>query len=220
MRPDRQLDFDFVHRRTSVSCRKRNFALPEQIEFLEWDHDTSSPVRDARCPDDLDICRNRCLRCCGKEAGHQAEGPQGGPEAATKPAPHEVHNAVPTHAHANTHYAMHHFYAGTAPRSLTWYRHHRHRGWVYEVRFRSNAWHERAFATHLAAHTYSHHLGWHHFQRRVFVSPSGAWMVAYRNPHSHHFGTYAALPVARRVEVGLRAMGFAAWLHWHHRYWL
>jgi hypothetical protein len=123
------------------------------------------------------------------------------------------------HAHHPTpHKLVHHYYAGRSARSRSWYRHHHHRHWVYEVRFRSRAWHERAFASHRAAATFSHYLAHHHFQRRMHHPSEGLWVVSFRSTHGHHYGTYASLPVARRVEVGLRQSGFAAWLHWHRRY--
>jgi hypothetical protein len=132
--------------------------------------------------------------------------------------PVPVHSAAPTQAHSTLHAVHHDFYAGKAPRSLSWYRHHHHRGWVYEVRYRSPRWQERSFASLPAARTFMVYLRHHHFQRRLFHPANALWMVSYRNPHSHHFGTYAALPVARRVEVNLRQSGMSAWLRWHRRY--
>ena len=135
-----------------------------------------------------------------------------------KPPPNQIHNPVPTSARSTLHTVHHHYYAGRAPRSATWYRHHRRHGWVYEVTFRSRAWHERAFVSYRAAHTFMVHLRRHHFERRLHHPSEGIWMVSYRSRHGHRFGTYASLPVAQRVKFGLRESGFFAWLRWHRRY--
>jgi hypothetical protein len=108
--------------------------------------------------------------------------------------------------------------AGTALRSNSWYRQHRHHRWVYEVRFRSGLWHERVFASDRAARTYVAYLRHHHMERRLYHPTEGVWLVTYRNVHSRHFGTYASLPVARRVEAGLTLNGIPAWVVWHRLY--
>ena len=110
-----------------------------------------------------------------------------------------------------------HHYAGRAYHSRTWYRHHRHRRWAYEVRFRSRVWATRAFATRPAAMTFMTYLRYHHFERHL-RNVNGTWLVSFRNPHSHHYGTYSRHDVAQRVEVSLRQHGFYAWLRWHRIY--
>jgi hypothetical protein len=135
-----------------------------------------------------------------------------------KPHPSQTHKPTPSHAHSTPHRVHHNFYAGRAARSQAWHHHHRHWRWTYEVRVRSRAWHERAFGSQGAARTFSRYVHLHHFERHTYHPTEGVWIVAYRNPHSRHFGTYAALPVARRVEYALRQSGFSAWLHWHRRY--
>jgi hypothetical protein len=143
------------------------------------------------------------------------------PAAKPKPKPDtkKAHNPVHTHARTVPHHVHHNSYAGRTARSQTWYWHHRHHHWVYEVRVRSRAWHERAFPTYRSARTFMHYLRHHHFNRHLSHPTDNAWIVTYHSPHAHHYGTYASLPVARRVEDGLRASGFSAWLRWHRRYW-
>jgi hypothetical protein len=110
-------------------------------------------------------------------------------------------------------------FSGTSPKSQSWYRHHHHHRWVYEVRFRSRQWHHRAFGSYYAALAYMQHLRWHHYQRFLSRPTGTLWVVNYRSWHSHRFGMYAYLPVARRVEVGLWQNGFPAWVVWHRRYY-
>ena len=168
------------------------------------------------------------LLACGSPAIASGKKPPSKPKATPakkpakpKPKPNaaQAHNVAHTHAHSTPHKIHHNFYAARAPHSRSWYYHHRHHRWVYEVRVRSRRWHERAFASQRAAHTFMVYLRYHHFERHLHHPTDVLWLVTYRNNHSHHFGTYAALPVARRVEVSLRASGFEAWLRWHRRYY-
>jgi hypothetical protein len=109
--------------------------------------------------------------------------------------------------------------AGMAPRSRSWQSYHRHHRWVYEVRFRSYWWRTRIFASYEAAQTFMVYLRYHHFERLLLNAPEGVWAVNYRTLHSRHFGTYASLPVARRVEFALTENGIPAWVVWHRLYY-
>jgi hypothetical protein len=122
---------------------------------------------------------------------------------------------TPTVRTPNHHTAM----AGMAHRSHTWQTYHHHHRWVYEVRFRSLLWHSRTFASLPAASTFMVYLREHHFQRFLLNPVEGIWTVTYRTPHSRHFGTYASLPVARRVEDALTLSGFPAWVVSHRWYY-
>jgi hypothetical protein len=133
-----------------------------------------------------------------------------------KAKPNKAHKP-PVHRRAVSHRVAHHHYAGHAFHSHSWYRHHRHWRTVYEVRYRSRAWSQRAFATRPAEMTFMHHLRHHHFQHYL-RHEGNAWVVMFRNHHTHDYGTYASHAVARRVELSLRSHGYAAWLRGHRRY--
>jgi hypothetical protein len=122
-----------------------------------------------------------------------------------------------THTAAAVRRPMQHYYAGKAPRSLTWYRHHQRRHWVYEVRIRSRAWSARALPTPQAAKTFSSYLRHHSFQTYTRHA-NNAWVVHYRSLHSHRYGMYRSLGVARRVETSLRRNGLVAWLKYRRMY--
>jgi hypothetical protein len=110
-------------------------------------------------------------------------------------------------------------FAGMAPRSRSWQSYHRHHRWVYEVRFRSYLWRTRVFASYPAAQTFMVYLRSHHFERFLLHPTEGVWAVNYWTLHSRHFGTYASLPVAQRVEFALMEHGIPAWVVWHRRYY-
>src|ERR1700682_6355471 len=75
-----------------------------------------------------------------------------------KATPAQAHKSAPTHARSTVHRLHHNHYAGRSAHSRAWYRHHPHRRWVYEVRYRSGAWHDRVFHSHHAAHTFLRYL--------------------------------------------------------------
>jgi hypothetical protein len=119
--------------------------------------------------------------------------------------------------HTALHHTAHHSSAGRTPRSLTWNRHHKYRHWMYEVRMQSRAWGMRAFTSARAGKTFMGYLSHHQFQRYM-RHQNNMWVVHYRSMHSHRYGMYRSLPVARRVETTLRRSGFLAWLKWHRTY--
>ena len=49
-------------------------------------------------------------------------------------------NTASKATHTTLHRTTQHYYAGRTPKSMTWYRHHNRRHWMYEVRVRSRAW--------------------------------------------------------------------------------
>jgi len=126
-------------------------------------------------------------------------------------------NTASKATHTTLHRTTQHYYAGRTPKSMTWYRHHNRRHWMYEVRVRSRAWGTRGFTNPQSAKTFMGYLSHHHFQRYMRHS-NNMWVVHYRSLHSHRYGMYRSLGVARRVETSLRQNGFFSWLKWHRVY--
>ena len=135
-----------------------------------------------------------------------------------KPSAAQAHTAAGTHAKSTVHQVRHNYYAGRSARSRTWYAHHQHRRYVYQVRYRVRGAGERVFPTQVAAQTYRHWLHQHHLHASVHHPADGLWTVNFWGSHVRPFGTYASLPVARRVELTLRSYGFASWIHSHRVY--
>jgi hypothetical protein len=131
-----------------------------------------------------------------------------------RPTPQQAHRPVVTHARSTVHPVAHNYYAGQSARSRTWYYHHHHRHWVYQVRYRVHGWGKRIFPTQASAHTYAVWIRNHHLHAFVNHPSPQTWVVHYSGSRVHPFGTYASLPVARRVEVALRGYGFSSWVHW------
>jgi hypothetical protein len=126
----------------------------------------------------------------------------------------QAQRPVVTHAHWTAHRGAHVYYPGRSARSRAWYYHHRHQRWVYQVRYRIGGSGTRVFTSHAAARTFRVWLGRHHLHSHLYHQPNGLWAVTFWGSHTHPFGTYASLPVARRVELALRQQGFPSWVHW------
>jgi hypothetical protein len=131
-----------------------------------------------------------------------------------RPTPQQAHRPVVPHAHWTTHRAANLTYAGHSARLRTWYYHHHHQRWVYQVRYRIGGTGKRIFTNRAAAQTFRVWLWRHQLRSNLHVRADGTWSVTYWGSHVHRFGTYASLPVARRVEIALREYGFPSWVYW------
>jgi hypothetical protein len=103
-----------------------------------------------------------------------------------------------------------------ANRSRTWYAHHWHRRWAYDVQARTAVnGGQRYFTNYAVARTFWHRLGRMHVHRRIIPTGSG-WLVRFRASHWHRFGSYVHLNHARHAAAVLRLRGFLARVHWRH----
>jgi hypothetical protein len=130
-----------------------------------------------------------------------------------------VTTSAPSSRPASTvHTAHYHSAAGSVghiTHSRTWWRIHNRRHGVYVVKYRARHWGHREFAVHHPARTFYHHLGYRHYQRGMH-RVGGMWVVSFRSPYAHRYGTYASRGRAHQVEMALRSRGLNAWIHWHH----
>lgn len=113
---------------------------------------------------------------------------------------------ITTRQHYTTQHLAH------SPRSRTWAHHHRHWHSRWDVRMRSDLWHQRLFLDYASALTFYRSLRAHHYSR-VITPVSDGWLVSYRSPYWATYGRYFSLDAAILVEAALQQSGFTAWLH-------
>jgi len=114
-----------------------------------------------------------------------------------------------TRVSGRQHYTQH---LASSPRSRTWAHYHRHWHSRWDVRVRSDIWHQRSFTDYASALTFYRYLRARHYSRMI-TPVSGGWVVSYRSHYWTTYGRYWSLSAAVAVESALQQTGFTAWLH-------